>query len=227
VVRFGAFVFVVACAIAAVGSALAATSPSALRAAILRAELVKRSVHYVTRTSEAGMKAREVADVGAGRGIQRISFSKGGKTGHVTEIVVPGKAYLRGDASGLRALGFPASVASGYAGKWVSIPPSSSLYAPSARDVTIDSFVRDGVPESQLSLVSGTVGGKAMRGLRGTAPEGGILTVYVPESGPPLVVQGTEVETGAHASRGRVILSRWNEPVHVQAPVHSVPIQYP
>jgi hypothetical protein len=222
----------VACATAAVGAADAATSPKALRAAILKAELAKQSVHYVTAISQPGQRVWDVADVARDLGIQRFAvFSKSGKTGRLTVLVVHSTAYLHGDAFALHALGFSTSFAR-YAGKWISFPHNSDMYALIARNVTLGSFARDGVPDFPQSLVRGTVGGRAMTGVRGLAaplggiltggtPEDSILTTYIPVSGPPLPVEVTEVAQG---STGHVTLSRWNEPVRVQAPTHSVPI---
>lgn len=117
-----------ACATAAVGVADAATSPTALRTAILKAELAKQSLHYVTATSQAGLRVRDVADVARDRGIQRFTMlSKSGKTGHLTILVVHSTAYFHGDAFALHALGFQTSFASAVAGKWISIPHDSPL----------------------------------------------------------------------------------------------------
>jgi len=41
----------------------------------------KRSVHYMSSSSEPGVALRIVADVGPGRGIQRITVTKAGRTG--------------------------------------------------------------------------------------------------------------------------------------------------
>ena len=152
----------------------------------------------------------------------------------MTEILVHSKAYFRGDAFAWRVL-TPASVASHNAGKWVSVAPSSPEWVVVEANMTIGSFVIDEMPDTRLSLVRGTAGGRALRGLRGTGPnggvigsgpEGGTLTIYLPESGPPLPVEETEVEVaGLTPPSGRATFSRWNEPVHVQAPTHSVPVQ--
>jgi hypothetical protein len=226
-----ALLVVLACMVALVGAAQAATSPKGLRAAILRAELAKRSVHYVSASSASGgRRGREVADVARNSGIQRISFSQHGKTGRETTLVLHSAAYLRGDAFALHEMGLPKSFASRYAGKWLLIPHSAPLYAPLAQDVTLGSFARNGVPRGRLSLVHGTIGGRAVRGLRGTAPAsegGGIFTVYVPKSGPPLTIEGTVVVRGAHPSTSHIALSHWNEQVHVRAPAHSVRVNTP
>jgi hypothetical protein len=194
---------------------------------MLKAESAQRSVHYVTATSQVGgsqggVRARDVADVARDRGIQRWTVSsKSGKTGHLTIELVHSTAYVNGDAFALRWAGFGA-LPPNYAGKWLSISHHSSLYPLVARNVTIGSFARGCVPGSRLSLVTGTVGGRTLRGLRGTAPEGGVLTTYVKKSGTLLPVAGIEIERGARVGLGHVTLSDWNEPVHVQAPIHSV-----
>jgi hypothetical protein len=229
-----------ACATGAVGAADAATSPKALRAAILKAELVQHSVHYVTVTSQVGgsqggVRARDVADVARDRGIQRWTvFSKSGKPGHLTILMIHSNAYVHGDALGLEWAGFGAGTwASQYAGKWLSIPHDSSnylssIYALVTRNVTIGSFARGCLPQSGLSLVTSTVGGRTMRGLRGTAPDGGVLTTYVHQRGTPLPVGGIEAQgNGALVGLGRVTLSDWNEPVIVKAPTHSIPFNPP
>jgi hypothetical protein len=217
-----------ACALAAVGGADAAAAPKALRAAILKTELAQRSVHYVTNTSRpaanilADVRARDVADVARNRGIQRWKvFWYGGRTGHLTIRLVHSTLYFRGDAIGVLWIGLAPS---SYAGRWFSVPHNSPGYANAARNLTIGSFARDSVPENHLSLVRDAVGGRPMRGLRGAAPEGGVLTTYVPESGPSLPAEAIEVEHGAQFGIGHTTLSNWNEPVHVKTPAHSVPI---
>lgn len=227
------FLLVLVGAIAVAGTAAAATSPKAFRAAVLEAELAQRSVHYVIATSQVGasspgVRARAVADVARDRGIQRWTYSKSGKTGHLTILLVHSTPYVHGDRLGLQWAGFGAQVADRYAGKWLSIPRNSPISALLVRNVTLGSFAKNSLPAgSDLSLGSGTAGAKPVRALHGTAPEGGSLTIYVPESGTPLPVEGIEVESGAQVGLGHVTLSGWNEPVRVRAPTHSVPLQTP
>lgn len=218
---------VMAFAPATVGAANAATSPKALRAAILKAELADHSVHYVTTTlragaTQAGIRARDVADVARHRGIQRWTVfpGSGTKPGHITFLVASSTAYVRGDTAWVLGWGgFPHL----RPGKWFSIPRNSQIYPLIARNVTLGSFAQDVVPAHHLSLLRSTVHGKTMRALRGWAPEGGVLTIHLRRSGPPLPVEGTEVERGIEVGLGHVTLSDWNEPVHVTAPTNSTP----
>src|SRR5215470_4901373 len=100
-------------------AAFASQSPKALRAAILDAARSRHSVHYVL-TSVGPAQTRMVADVGADRGVQRIAFTKAGKTGQVTVIVVNRTAYVRGDAFTLHNyMEFTKQQSTRYAGRWI------------------------------------------------------------------------------------------------------------
>src|SRR5947207_849028 len=87
---------VLGCVIPAVS--LAAPSPAALLGSILAAGRAQHSVHYVSKIQLGTVRIAQVADVGATKGIQRITYSKAGTTGHVTVVVSAGRAYVRGDA---------------------------------------------------------------------------------------------------------------------------------
>lgn len=225
--RVGAVLVVVACTVAAAGTADAAISPRALRSAILKAVLAKHSVHYVTVRTVLDARMKMVSDVAADRGIQRVTFSRKGRTGHVTTMVVKSTAYVRGDAFALRAyMHLPKSFSSHHAGQWISIPHTSPVYRLATIDVTFKSLISDSVPRHHLSVVRGKVAGKKLRGLRGKARgRSGTLTVFVPMSGPELPVEGKHVVRGAYPATSRVRMSHWNEPVRVKPPAHAVPLR--
>ena len=193
-----------------------ANSPQAARAAraaVIRAQLAMRSVHYVF-TLPGG---RIVGDVAGHTGIQRLTDR--GKGGQLTKIFVHSTIYLRGNAVGLHDVGFPRSFTSRYAGKWVSLHPGSPLYKAFLVNATLASWVAHDLPTGGLSLVGGTVGGRAVWGVRATV---GGLTTYVPyNTQQPLPVAGTVVGRGASE---RFTLSRWNEAVNAKAPAHAVRI---
>jgi hypothetical protein len=224
--RVGAVLIGVACAVAAIGTADAATSPQALRSAILRAALAKHSVHYVSVGTVLGARTKTVGDVARNRGIQRVTYVRKGKTGHVTIRVVGSTAYVRGDAVALSGyMHLPKSFASRHAGQWISIPHASPIYRFATVDLTFGSFIGDNVPAQRLTVVRAKVGGKKVRGLRGTARgRSGTVTVFVPLKGRPLPVAGKDVVRGSFPAAGRVRMSHWNEPVRVAAPAHAVPL---
>lgn len=220
-------IMLVACTAAWVGVARAARSPLSLREAMLKAASAKHSVRYVTDSSGGGTRMTMVSDVAGSQGIQRVTFSKNGKTGHATTLVIKSTGYIRGDAFTLHAyMGFPTSFASQYAGKWISIPHTSPLYRPVAIDVTFKSFLSHALPEGHLSLVNRTIGGKRLTGVRGASTEGpGTLTIYAPTSGNPLPAEGTLASSGAHRLTSHLSISRWNEKVRVPTPAD--PTQLP
>src|SRR4029077_17851672 len=142
----------------------------ALRAAILQADSAKHSVRYVTVSSGKSARMMMVSEGAGTRGIQRVTFSKDGKVGHATTLVVNSTGSIHCDAFALHAyMGFPLSFASRFAGHWLSIPHTSPLYPPVAIDVTYRSFLSHALPQAPLSLVMGTVGGRQLRGLRGSS----------------------------------------------------------
>jgi len=189
----------------------------AAREAVIRAQLATRSVHYVLTLPEG----RIVSDVAGHTGVQRLT--ERGKAGQLTKIFVHSTIYLRGNARGLHDVGFPPSFTSRYAGKWISIRPGSALYKAFLVNATLASWVAHDLPTGGLSLVGGTLGGRAVWGVRATV---GGLTTYVPyNTQQPLPVAGEAVGRGAgQPVRERFTLSRWNEAVNVKAPAHAVRI---
>src|SRR5262245_16829327 len=96
---------------------------AALLAAMLAAVHAQHSVHYVSAAASNGTKIEIIGGVGRTQGIQRITFTQGGMTGHATVIVADRTAYVRGDAFTLHSfLGIASENAANVAGRWVRIP---------------------------------------------------------------------------------------------------------
>ena len=224
--RIGTLLLVVACAVAVGGSAEAATSPKSLRTAILDATSAKHSVHYVVVDTGRDYRTSMVSDAVEHSGIQRITVVRSGRTGHVTVLVSHSTVYIRGDAFALHAyMALPKSRASRYARRWLSISHTSPVYASVAADVTFGSFVNHLLPKQQLSIVHGSVAGRSVIGVHGTACEQGINVieaVFAPTHGTRLPVEATAVLHGSYGGTGTRRMSRWNEPVRVQAPAHAI-----
>lgn len=225
--RVGAFVLLVAVAAGTAAVALAAESPRQLRAAMLKAASARHSVHYVSTSSDGGHTVRMVSDVGRGRGIQRITFTSSGHSGPATILVVGRSAYIRGNAFTLRSFfEFTQAQSVRYAGTWISIPAADPAFSAVAADATFASFLRDLLPRKRLELVRATVAGRRAVGVRGTVRQAGVNvveTVYAPARGAPLPFQEKAVAAGRPGT-SLTRMSRWNEPVHVTAPAHAVPI---
>jgi hypothetical protein len=224
VARIAALICVGGAAAAAAAVALAAQSPKAVRSAIFAAARGEHSVHYVSRSSGSGSTA-VVADVGATRGIQRITFRKGGASGRATVLVVSRTAYILGDAFSLRGFfGFSASQAKRYKNQWITIPHTSPAFGTVAAAVTLGSFLTEVYPQANLARVRGSVDGRQVVGVRGVSRHEGervVETVYARAKGAPLPVE--EKETGSAGFHGLTRVGPWNRPVRVQAPGHAVP----
>ena len=109
-------IVIVAIGMACVSPAVpvAAASPGSLLASILAAGRAQRSVHYVSTARSGAIRVVAVADVGATKGVQRITFSKAGATGHVSVVVSARTAYvvtLPSTMDGLKGPGRPIAVA--------------------------------------------------------------------------------------------------------------------
>jgi hypothetical protein len=226
VARIVAFALVLSAAAAAAAVALAAQSPRALRASIFAAARKQHSVHYVERGLAPGvLRQTMVGDVAGTRGSQRITFTLQGKSGQFTVLVVGRIVYLRGSTYALDGyLGFTAAQAALYQGRWISVPPGDSKYAALAASVTLPSFLHDIYPRAPLALVTASVGGRKVTGVRGTNREPGVRFVEAlfPDSKlRPLAVSDVEPSKGFIDA---IRISRWNEPVQVTAPANAVPI---
>jgi hypothetical protein len=205
--------------LALAATAAAATSPvDVYRAAIIAAG-AQKSVHYVSTSNLGGSHETIVGDAAGDRGIQRISFSRAGTTGHVTVIVAKTTAYVRGDAFTLRSyMGLTGAQVSRYAGRWFALKPPSGAYVVVSEAVRMGSFVGELTMPGPYTAVSATrFAGRSVTGVRSKVTRSGktaTLTLYV-GSGSPLPV--AQLIAG---SSGKVTttLSRWNERVSVVAP---------
>ena len=178
---------------------------------------------YIATESEGTTRVTYVGDIGATRGIQRVSFNAGGRTGHVTEVVSNHRAWIRGDAFALaQFLTFPDSIATKYAGRWVNVP--SSDYAGVAEDVTLGSAADTLKLNAPIvAAPARRIGGRSVIGFRGTSSPGGFTTdeiLYARATGLPLPV----AELGTGPAVTNVAFSRWNEAVRVTVPRHAVTI---
>jgi hypothetical protein len=223
----GALVLVVAAGAVATAVAQAARSPQQWRAAMLDAASSRHSVHYMSSTSQPGFSIRFVSDVARGRGIQRITFTRHGRSGPATVLVARRSAYIRGNAFTLHEyFALSPAQASRYAGKWISVPSSAESYTPVSADATLASFLAHLLPRKHLAVVRATIAGRKSVGIRGTVRQAGLQvveTVYAPASGEALPFEEKAAPVG-HPGTSLARMSRWNEPVHVVAPTHAVPI---
>jgi hypothetical protein len=213
---FLALALSVAAGVVGVGASAAASgSPAArLHAAIAQGER-QRSVHYVSRSSTATTSVSMVGDAGRTSGIQRITYTKNGKSGHVTVLVVADTAYIRGDAFTLENyLGFSAAEAAQAAGKWLVLSHTEQGFAGVAAGVRLSSTLAELELRAPVTAVQGSHGEVGFRGTHVYSGSRVGETVYARAAGSrlpvELVVGGTDP--------AKLTFSRWNEALHLSAP---------
>jgi hypothetical protein len=205
--------------LAVAAAAAAATSPAGVYGAAIVAAEAQRSVHYVSTSNLAGNRETIVGDAAVDRGIQRITFTHAGTTGHVTVIVAKAAAYVRGDAFTLRNfMALTSAQVSRYAGRWFAVRSPTLEYAVVAEAVQMRSFVNELTMPGPFTAVPATsIGGRRVTGVRGKLTQSGktaLLTLYVAGGSPLPVAQVIQGSTG----KVTTTMTRWNERVSVVAP---------
>jgi len=232
--RFSGLALVLAVAGAVVGGALAAKSPSNVRASIAAAALKQKSVHWTgTYVTSAGATTTYAADVKARSGLERITVPgcyAASPRGSVRLRLVHDTEYVKGNVCGLvYALKLSQTRAKAYVGKWISVTRHGSerrRFNWVANGMTLGSVVRDITNwPSYLTLhvSTQTSNGKRHLVLRGTctAPQTGSWELRARASGKPLPVS---YANGLPTDGSETHFSRWNKPVHVHAPMSATPI---
>jgi hypothetical protein len=206
---------------------LAAASPAQLLAAAGAALRTRHSVHYVSTQAAPQGRVRMVGDAGESEGIQRIAFTRDGRTGHVVVVVANRTAYVRGDAFTLsRYMGIKPAAAKTFAGRWIRIPHSDRDYATVAEAVTYASTIAElRLQGPYRTGPETTVGGTRVLPVHGSSPPSGgsapPAVLYLRAAGARLPVEERAALGSTHLS---VTFSRWNERVSVRAPASSTPL---
>jgi hypothetical protein len=178
-------------------------------------------------TSKIGGDAETmVGDAARDRGIQRITYSHAGETGHVTVLVVRTTAYVRGDTFTLtKYLGLTDAQAARYTGRWFSLKPPSGAYAAVAEAVRMGSFVDELLmPGPYRNAPAATFGGRRFAGVRTKLVRAGrtaLVSLYVASDTKLPVAQVIEGSTGKITTT----LGRWNERVSLAAPHDALPFR--
>lgn len=206
--------------------AAAAVSPSQLVSTALAKARAQRSVHYVSAQVSPGLSVTINGDAARDRGIQRITYRKDGRVGHVTVRVVADTAYVRGDAFTLENyMRIPASAATAWAGKWLSLAHTAPDFAPVAAAVRLVSTLSElTMPPPFRDAGTSTRQGRHVIGITSHFQRAGHAiseTLYI-DLGRSLPLQligksGTTTISGT--------FTRWNEAVTVAAPSSAIAIR--
>lgn len=208
------------------GAAAAAVSPSQMISAALAKARAQTSVHYVSAQVSPGVSVTIIGDAARDRGIQRITYRRGGQAGHVTVRVVNNTAYVHGDAFTLTGyMRIPPSSASAWAGKWLSLAPSAPDFPAVAAAVRLVSTLSElAMPPPFRNLGTLTRLRRRVVGIESQFSRAGHAiteTLYIdPARSLPLQLVGNSGTTTITGT-----FSRWNEPVSVAAPASAIAIR--
>jgi hypothetical protein len=186
-----------------------------------------KSVHYVSVQRAGADRIVEVADAAWDQGVQRITVTHAGQTGHVTVIVTPGSAYVKGDTFALtNYMGYKPAAATTYSERWIEIPSSDHDYNAVSSDVTMPQAVQLYVPTPMWLNSSADVQGQPAIGVSGVKPATTTsppvtITLFARATGAPLPIE-QDIVKGAYTAT--ITFSRWNERVRVAAPASPTPI---
>jgi hypothetical protein len=212
-------------------------TPAQVLASSQAAAKAESSFHYVSVTKLPGKTVTLTGDVSQSSGEQTVVVVTDGGVGHLSESLVGGSAYFRGDELGLvNDLGMPSALATQYANQWVSLTPSDREFDSIATALTTSSALAQAVIEKPLSL-RGTDHrmGQRVRTIAGSGQSGKVagsskrLTsaarLYVSDMGKPLpVFYSSAAKFGGKAYSQSISFGGWGEAVSVSAPSGAVPV---
>jgi hypothetical protein len=206
---------------------LAGKSANEVLAATMIGARQRGSVHMLESDKPSG---GGTYDVGANEGRQTISD---GNEGNATLLVLPGMAYLKGDAAFLQnQLGTSIASASRYAQQWISFQPSYANYAALVEGDTLASALTEATPVGHLSLTSVmTIDGQNVVGVSGGVPADvlpasakGSEVLYVSTVAPYLPVELAVSGTyNGQSADSTLTFSDWGERISVVAPSGATP----
>jgi hypothetical protein len=206
--------------------ALANKTASQVLSTAIAAAKSSGSAHYLLKATSSGKTETIVGD--AATKVGRQVFSDG--TAKIQAEAIGTTVYVEGNEGGLQnQIGFSATEAAQYAGKWISIATTDGPYASVLKAVTLASTLTEIKPTGKLTLTKATTrSGIAVIGVRGPLPGAakgvtGSVILYVATQKPNVPVSFEAQATGAGTSERDVgTFSRWGTPLHLVAPKNAV-----
>lgn len=192
---------------------------------VLAAGNGQESVHWLSIGSLGSKRVVISTDAGRLSGIQRITFTSNGSTGHVTVELVGGVLYIRGDAMTLEGyMGLKQSEASKVANQWISMRSNVPDYQAVVEGLTISTTISElnmtgPITYGSEQTVDGkstiVIHGKTFANVGNTGAPSMPQTLYVESHGQPLPVKAIDNYQG---SVGTIDFSDWGEVIKVAAP---------
>jgi hypothetical protein len=203
--------------------------PKQILAEALASARAAGSMHFDVQATAASVTLDIVGDALPTVGRQVTTGNDGAQ---MTELVVPGSTYLRGNAAGLTGfLGMRAKAARRLANRWVVLRPGDPNYQQVTEQVTGDSVLSSITPASPLVKAKKLqkISGQSVVGVGGTAPAssdlpaGADVELWVAATGKPLPVAAEEI-SGSNKLEVFFTRTSWGEKVtDVAAPAGAVP----
>ena len=206
-------------------SAFEANSPGAILSTAVRAATRLEEVHYVLRTSGTSTSQTVTGDAATNQGAEYVVS---GSDEAVIQLI-GSTAYIKGNAGGLQdIIGLGSAQATRYAGQWVSLQPTDSMYRSVVQSVTLQGVLGNVKPRGSLEKSTPvTLGGRSVVGVRGglaDATEQGSATMWVATATPNVPV-GVEAQTTSGSEIG--VFSKWGERFRFEAPSGAVAFSAP
>ena len=207
--------------------ALAGKTPAAILTLTARAADAQSGVHYQLEAVQGSEEETVTGDAGQDEGEQQRTVG----SSQVQVELVGGTAYFAANAAGLeQTFGVPTSSAPQYAGTWVSVSSSDSLYRSLADSVVLATVVGQILPTGALDLLGSTTAERqpvvAVRGgLPGEVQPGvtGSAILYVDTRRPDLPVAFSgRASNGTQHVVDSGVFDGWGERLELSAPASAV-----
>jgi hypothetical protein len=208
--------------------ALGGKSADQILSSTIAAAETQAGVHYQLRATTGPQNQVITGDAGSTEGEQEVATG----ADLVDVQLIGGTAFVRGNAGGLQhTIGLAASVAAAYAGKWISVSPSDTLFQPITQAVTLKGIFGQLRPSGMLSTGSPTtIDGQRAVGVRGGLPGqvargvSGTAVLYVSVQGPNLPVGFSgEARSASQHVTDIGAFDRWGEHLALTPPSGAVP----
>jgi len=201
---------------------LEAKSPGAILSAAVTAATRLGEVHYVLRTNGSSRSSSQTVtgDAATNQGAEEVVIG----SDEVVIQLIGTTGYIKGNSGGLQdIIGLGSAQAEQYAGQWVSLLPTDSMYRSVVQSVTLQGVLGSVRPRGSLEKSTPvTLGGRSVVGVRGSLPnatEQGSATMWVATATPNVPV-GVEAQTTIGSEVG--VFSKWGERFRFEAPSGAV-----
>ena len=209
------------------GGDLANKTPKQILSTAVAAATKSGSVHFQLLGKAAGKTETITGDSSNTDG--RETISAGAVT--IQAEVIGNGAYVEGNSGGLQSqMGFSATNASTYAGKWISIASTDAPFSSITKAVSLAGTLGELKPSGKLTLTATTTkASQSVIGVHGGLPGGvakgttGSAVLYVSTAQPnvPIVFDVKETSGGTKESDVGTF-TKWGQPLHLVAPTNAV-----